>query len=498
MSKHQQIRNQCFDKIKQIIDNCYESKEQVFKFSLKKSQDNRINRNKIKACGLSLDYSSHLLRNNSVKTLIELANHLEISETIRNLEAAQPQQDYFIKLYNSHMGLRDQTRREYLLPIHQINDLVHYSKKHNLNQWICLGIGGSHIGPKLLVEALYAYTINNMQIHFISNCDGYELDRKLKLLNNRNTGVIINSRSFTTDETLLNATSIKSWLGEKNWQSKIFAVTAAPSKAIEFGINKDHIFTLPTWIVGRYSVWSVVSLAAILTIGLKNFQKFLQGACDLDSHFKKSPLENNMPVILALLTIWYVNGYYTNLHAIIPYSYLLRSLPYYVRQLEMESNGKLLDRNGKQCSYPIGTIILPDIGCHNQHSTFQYWYQGSNIIPTDYILPLIGHKNYTRQQQLMITSCLSQRKALARRNSNFNINNRFCNQPSSLITMKSVNPYTLGVILALYEHKTLVESILWNINPYDQPGIEIGKATIKKFLSKKHANIKILHNATSA
>jgi glucose-6-phosphate isomerase len=359
---------------------------------------------------------------------------------------------------------------------------------------ISLGIGGSELGPRMAIEALRAYKSTDVKIHFLSNVDGFSLHALLSELNPANTLCVINSKTFTTPETLQNARSVYAWLkkdlGEKEAFSHLVGVTANQTAAERFGILPDNIFEFWDFVGGRYSIWSSVGLPLAIAIGMGQFRTFLKGANRMDEHFRNAPFLENMPVLLGLLGIWNNNFWGLHTRAIIPYDDGLKRLPDYLQQLEMESNGKRVKQEGGEVLHPTAPVIWGGVGCNGQHAYMQLLHQGTQVIPVDFLLPIEGHPDYSEQQQLLVASCLSQSKALMEGN-RFEISlddplsdAKQCvgDRPSNTFLYPSLTPLILGELIALYEHKVFVEGVLWEVNSFDQWGVELGKKLVKKIM----------------
>jgi glucose-6-phosphate isomerase len=360
---------------------------------------------------------------------------------------------------------------------------------------ISLGIGGSDLGPSMACEALSTYKNTDINCHFVSNVDAKTLSKILKKLNPATTLCLINSKTFTTPETLENAKSVREWLGialGSQVTRHLIAITANTEQAIQFGILAENIFAFWDFVGGRYSVWSSVGLSIAILFGNAHFKDFLAGAHLMDQHFYNAPLLENMPVILALLGIWNINFWKRNTHAIIPYVDGLAKFPDYLQQLEMESNGKTVTQTGTDfVKGNTAPVIWGGVGCNAQHAYMQLLHQGSQIIPVDFLLCARAEPGFLEQHHLLVASCLSQSKALMEGNSSgFHpsldcaINAKRCvgNRPSNTLVFAQLDPRTLGSLIALYEHKVFVQGVIWGINSFDQWGVELGKSLVKQLL----------------
>ncbi len=371
-----------------------------------------------------------------------------------------------------------------------------------------LGIGGSDLGPKMAAKALSAYEHPGLHVHFVSNLDGAQLAPLLETLDPRSTLFIVASKTFTTQETLRNAQTAREWLlasaGEENREAVIarhfVGVTAATEEAGRFGIPQENLFAMWDWVGGRYSLWSAVGLALVLTIGMTQFERLLTGAQAMDKHFLETPLERNLPVLMGLLGIWNTNFLGAETLAILPYNESLRALPAYLQQLEMESNGKTISRTGSPLGCQPNPIVWGEIGINGQHAFFQLLHQGGWLIPSDFIIsatsdyPLPGHNGP------LLANCLAQGAALAfgrtegearadlegegRQGTEIQALLPYKvfagNQPSTTLVLPRLDPYHLGLLLALYEHKVFVQGVVWGINSFDQWGVELGKKLARR------------------
>ncbi|QJC37000.1 glucose-6-phosphate isomerase [Enterobacteriaceae endosymbiont of Donacia vulgaris] len=368
---------------------------------------------------------------------------------------------------------------------------------------INIGIGGSHLGPLMVTESLKTYK-NKLNLFFLSNIDPNKLVDILNKIKLEESLFIIASKTFSTQETMTNALSIKKWFIKninisfnKDIFSKHFiAVTNNINSAINFGINKSNILPLLSEIGGRFSLWSSIGLVISLSIGFNNFKKLLQGANKMDYHFFTTPINKNIPIIMALISIWYNNFWKAETEAIIPYYDNMRFLPSYLQQLNMESNGKSIDRNGKKIKYQTSPIIWGDVGTNGQHSFFQMLHQGTKLIPCDFIAAAISNdKNYIDHHTQLISNYIAQTKALAFGNMNsFSCKKNlyqccFGNNPSNSIFLKKITPYNLGLLISSYEHKIFIQGVILNIFSFDQWGVELGKKIANNLYKDINKNI---------
>lgn len=361
-----------------------------------------------------------------------------------------------------------------------------------------IGIGGSDLGPAMVVEALQFYK-NHLNVHFVSNVDGDYVNEIIKKLNPETTLFVIVSKTFTTQETLTNAETIRNWFLQYASQEAVsqhfVAVSTNIEKVTAFGIAKENIFPMWDWVGGRFSLWSAVGLSIALAVGFENFDKMLQGAHKMDNHFKETPFEQNMPVVLALLSVWYNNFFNAESHAVICYSQYLQKLAPYLQQGIMESNGKSVDRNGFPVNYQTGNIIWGEPGTNSQHAFFQLIHQGTKLIPADFIgFKYSLYENKDHQDKLMsnffaqtealmngkteaIVEAELQKQGLSQEKIDFLTPFKVFagNKPTNTLLIQKLTPESLGKLIALYEHKIFTEGIIWNIYSYDQWGVELGK-----------------------
>ena len=369
-----------------------------------------------------------------------------------------------------------------------------------------IGIGGSDLGPNMVVEALQYYK-NQLNTHFVSNVDGDHVSEIIKRLNPETTLFVIVSKTFTTQETLSNATTIKEWFLRSASQHDIakhfVAVSSNIKNVTEFGIDNENIFPMWNWVGGRFSLWSAVGLSISLSVGFQNFKSLLDGASKMDVHFKNTPFEENIPVISSLISIWYNNFFECETEAILPYSQYLNKLSDYLQQAIMESNGKSVDRNGDKIEYQTGAIIWGNVGTNMQHAFMQLLHQGTKLIPAEFIGFKESLYGVTDHHKKLMANFYGQTEALAfgktaeevHLDLKFNNQNKEVatllpfkvfegNKPSTSILIDKLTPDTLGKLIAMYEHKIFVQGVIWNIFSFDQFGVELGKELANKHLNK--------------
>lgn len=370
-----------------------------------------------------------------------------------------------------------------------------------------IGIGGSDLGPVMVTEALKPYGKAGLNVHFVSNVDGTHLAEVLKKVRPETTLFIIASKTFTTQETLTNAESARAWFLESAKDvvhvAKHFVALSTNAKAVsKFGIDTKNMFEFWDWVGGRYSLWSAIGLSIAVYIGFENFEELLTGAYEMDEHFRSAPIEGNMPVILGLLGIWYNNFFGAQAHAILPYDQYMHRFPAYFQQGDMESNGKSFDRNGNRVDYSTGPVIWGEPGTNGQHAFYQLIHQGTKLIPADFIAPIETHNPVGEHHQILLSNFFAQTEALMRGKTRDEARTELQapgmsgdalekllphkafegNRPTNSILFKKLIPRTLGSLIALYEHKIFVQGIIWNINSFDQWGVELGKQLAKAIL----------------
>lgn len=469
------------------------------------SVPSRFKQFSLEACDLLYDFSKQRLDIAVMQDLLQLANACGLSDQIQDLFAGK----HVNKTENRpalHMQLRKpvltaeiqevrQRLSNFAAAIHT-NDYLSVSGKP-IKHVISLGIGGSDLGPLMVCEALKHFKITDLEMHFVSNVDGETLSLLLNNLSPTETICLVNSKTFTTPETLLNANTVKAWfnkhLGDIAVSKQMFAVTANTQQAIAFGILSENIFAFWDWVGGRCSVWSAVGLPIELMLGSLQFQEFLAGANAMDEHFSTSEFSNNLPVLMALIGIWNINFLDYKTLLIMPYLDSLKNLPAYLQQLEMESNGKMAVNVGGYADYMTAPVIWGGVGCNGQHAYMQLLHQGTATVPIDFIAAVNSHSKLQEQQDFLLASCLSQSKALMHGVAEHDLlqanpvniaQAKMCpgNRPTSTIVFPKLTPRILGSLIALYEHKVFVQGVIWQIQSFDQWGVELGKKITKDIL----------------
>jgi len=486
----------------------------------------RFQKFSIEAAGLHLDFSKNFVIDETIILFKQLTNEAKLPAAIHDLLAGK-QVNNTENRPAWHTALRSSTPppevTQTLERMLQLVDDVHngywtgFSGK-KITDVVNIGIGGSDLGPRMATYALTPYHNENLRCHFVSNIDPSDINETLASLKPETTLFIIASKSFTTLETLSNAERAKQWFlsgGKSQDIAKHFiAVSSAVDKATAFGIAPKNIFPMWDWVGGRYSLWSAIGLPIALAVGMKAFGEMLQGAMLMDKHFAEAPLDHNMPVMLGLLGLWYSHFWDTQTQAVLPYEQHLKYFPDFLQQLEMESNGKEVDKQGNKISYATGSIVWGSIGTNGQHSFHQLLHQGNHIVPVDFILPLTTQntKNIhdVEQHRHLVANCLGQSQAMLQGKSLADIKRELKaqglsnqdietlaphkviegNNPNNMISFTKLTPATLGALIALYEHKVYVQSVIWNINPFDQWGVELGKQLSKPIFDALSTNQK--------
>jgi len=388
----------------------------------------------------------------------------------------------------------------------------HSGKK--ITDVIHIGIGGSNLGPFMVDEALAPYRDQqdeDIKCHYIANIDGHHIAQTLEAIDPAETLILVASKSFSTLETLVNAETTKKWLltymNEAALEKHMIAITSNHEAAREFGVAEDKILPMWDWVGGRYSLWSAVGLPIAIRYGFDIFRQLLDGAGAMDKHFTESKMDENMPVILACLGIWYQHFFDAQSHAVIPYDHGLRFFPAHLQQLDMESNGKSVRLDNELVDYPTGAIIWGGEGSNGQHAFHQLLHQGNRFVGLDFILPLKAHHDLQEHHDQLVANCFSQSQALlvgreVDEDSEFSKHKSMTgNRPSNTILMDQLTPHTLGALVALYEHKVFCQAVIWQINPFDQWGVELGKElsdVIYKQFTKGDAESSHLDPSTSA
>ena len=492
---------------------------------------------------LIFDYSKHRVDQQIVSNLIDLAHHRDLSTWVKRLFSEEPinytedraVMHWALRLpaeHEVHPRLADQVHAQ-LDRMYALVDKIHHGQYRGvtgevIQDVVNIGVGGSDLGPLMASHALSDFkvdTAKSLKVHFVSTMDGSQLSELLHQLRPETTLFIISSKSFGTIDTLYNAKTARLWLqkqlgsAETVLKHHFVGVSTKPDKMTEWGIAAENQFLLWDWVGGRYSLWSCIGLPIALNIGVNGFKQLLAGAYAMDEHFKNAPLKHNMPVMMALLGIWNHNYLNIQTHAVLPYDGRLKYFASYLQQLEMESNGKSIQRNGQKVETTTCPIVWGEVGPNAQHAFYQLLHQGTHAVSCDFIAPV---KRYSANQftyvqnadalsdqhHLALSNCLAQSRLLAFGNQALNADEVANlaeykqyegNQPSTTILLKELTPYSLGMLIALYEHKVFVQSVIWNINPFDQWGVEKGKEIANQVLpvlNREHQDLSEFDSST--
>lgn len=462
-----------------------------------------------------LDYSKNKINQKTIDLLLQLAEETQLKEAIEAQFSGEK-----INQTENRAVLHTDLRNFDKLPAKVKKTLIRmkkFSKSVISGTWkgytdkkitdvVNIGIGGSDLGPQMVCEALQFYK-TNLGVHFISNIDGDHVQEILNKLNPETTVFIVVSKSFSTQETLTNAETVRNWFLKRatvlDIEKHFVAVSANAKAAAHFGIAPENVFPMWDWVGGRFSLWSAVGLSICCSIGYKNFEKLLHGAHQMDAHFKNTAFTENMPVLMALLSIWYNNFFEYETEAIVPYSESLKKFIPYLQQAMMESNGKSVDRNGDAVNYQTGTIVWGTAGTNAQHAFFQLLHQGTKPTPIDFIAFTNSlYSNNVHHHQILLANCFAQAEALLNGTYNENMENPFKyfegNKPSNTLLIKELTPENLGGLIALYEHKLFVQGVIWNIFSYDQWGVELGKKIADQTLEAiQNKNLETVTNSST-
>ena len=507
----------------------FEKVKKVHMVDLFDQDPERFSRYSLQFNEMLLDYSKNRVTDVTMQLLLDLAKQANIEEFRDKMFSGK-------KINNTegravlHTALRNRSEKPIFVDDENVMPMVEtelekmrvFSEKIRKGEWIGyaglpitnvvnIGIGGSDLGPNMVCRALEPYSHPSLRVHFVSNVDGSHIEQLLRHLRPETTLFIIASKTFTTQETLTNAETAKEWFlegagraTEDDISQHFVAVSTNEKKVKEFGIDPKNMFRFWDWVGGRYSLWSSVGLSSAIYVGMDNFIEMLEGAHEMDAHFQEAPLDQNMPVILAMLGIWYGNFFNAESSAVLPYDHNLRILPAYLEQADMESNGKSVDREGLQATYSTGKIIWGAEGINGQHAFYQLLHQGTRLIPTDFIASVQSHGDHKNHCQILASNFLAQTEALMKGRDMEETRKQLAeadielhkaeqrlphmifggNQPSNSIVIKKLTPRALGSLLAMYEHKIFVQGIVWNLNSYDQWGVELGKKLANNILDE--------------
>jgi glucose-6-phosphate isomerase len=472
-----------------------------------------------------IDFSKNIITDDTVKLLIQLANQCQLKDAIESMFEGE--------LINEteqrsvlHIALRNfsgkpiyATGKNVMEDVNRVQQqMKSFCKKIHSGEWkgysgkkikyiVNIGIGGSDLGPFMVTEALKPYWEKDIQAHFVSNVDATHIAETLKKVTPEETLFLIASKTFTTQETMTNAHTARNWFlqaaKEEQYVAKHFVALSTNEKEVtKFGIDKQNMFEFWDWVGGRYSLWSAIGLSIALTIGYDNFEELLKGAHETDQHFRNTPFEKNIPVLMALISLWYINFFGAQTEAILPYDQYLHRFAAYFQQGNMESNGKSVDRNGEEVEYNTGPIIWGEPGTNGQHAFYQLIHQGTLLIPCDFIAPAQSHNPIGDHHPKLLSNFFAQTEALMNGKPEEDVEEELIkqdktdeeiaeltpfkiflgNRPTNSILVKKITPHSLGELIALYEHKIFVQGVIWNIFSFDQWGVELGKQLANKIL----------------
>lgn len=486
-----------------------------------KSNPNRFEQFSLQHQDILVDFSKNLVTDETMDLLRGLADESQLQDAIKamfsgeKINATEGRAVLHTALRNFRDEALELDGKNILTDVRRVlNQIKTACEKVHNGEWrgytgkklryiVNIGIGGSDLGPFMVTEALKPYWIEGIQPYFVSNVDATHIVETLKKVKPEETLFLIASKTFTTQETMTNAQTARQWfLNHAKEESAIakhfFALSTNETEVVKFGIDKNNMFEFWDWVGGRYSLWSSIGLSIALTIGYDNFESLLKGAEDIDIHFQTSSWEKNIPVTLALIGLWYTNFFGSQTEAILPYDQYLHRFAAYFQQGNMESNGKSVDRNGNPIEYATGPVIWGEPGTNGQHAFYQLIHQGKVLIPCDFIAPALSHNAVSDHHQKLLSNFFAQTEALMNGKDSATVmselkttdNNHPIlpfkvfegNKPTNSILVKQITPYTLGQLIAIYEHKIFVQGVIWNIYSFDQWGVELGKQLANKIL----------------
>ena len=501
----------------------------------------RFEKFSVKFDDILFDFSKNRITERTVDLLIALAEQANLGEWIERLFSGE-KINFTEDRAVLHTALRNRSAEPVItdgvdvMPairceLDKMRDLVRKVREGDWKGYtgkpvadiVNIGIGGSDLGPVMATEALRPYWKKDLRVHFVSNVDGTHLTETLKRIDPESTLFCIASKTFTTQETIANAKSAREWLvGALGTQTCVpchFVALSTNAKAVaDFGINISNMLEFWDWVGGRYSLWSVIGLPIAFVIGMENFEELLSGAHDIDRHFRETPFRFNIPVVMGMLGVWYHNFFGAASHVILPYDQYMHRFAAYFQQADMESNGKNVDRNGRQVDYTTGPVIWGEPGTNGQHAFYQLIHQGTRLIPADFIAPAVSYNPLGGHHAMLLANFFAQTEALMKGKTEVEarleleksaMDGRSVkrilphkifegNRPTNSLLFKKLTPRTLGRLVALYEHKIFVQGIIWNINSFDQWGVELGKQLAQAILPELNGNEKaVLHDSST-
>jgi len=517
------IRSQAWQALQQHA----EVMQQVHMRDLFAGDEHRFRRYSLQFGHLLVDYSKNIITDESMQLLLRLADERRLSDWIERMFRGDK-----INLTEGravlHTALRNRSDRpvyvdgrdvmpdvrRVLQQMRVFTDQVRQgswrgSTGRRITDIVNIGIGGSDLGPVMVTEALKPYAQDGLNVHFVSNVDGTHMVETLKGLHRETTLFVIVSKTFTTQETITNAKTARDWFltrgGTREAVARHFVAVSTNARAVaSFGIDTSNMFEFWDWVGGRYSLWSSVGLSIALYIGMDHFEQLLSGAHAMDEHFRRAPFAENIPVILGLLGIWYNNFMHADSHAILPYDQYMHRFPAYFQQGDMESNGKRVTRDGEPVDYSTGPIIWGEPGTNGQHAFYQLIHQGTKLVPCDFLAPVETQNPVGEHHTMLLSNFFAQTEALMRGKTEDEVRDELQaagmseaeielllphkvfpgNRPSNSIMFTKLTPHTLGMLIAMYEHKIFVQSIIWGVNAFDQWGVELGKQLARSILAE--------------
>lgn len=510
----------------------YEHIKDVHMRQLFADDANRAEKFTLRLDDFLLDYSKNRINDETMHLLFDLSKEANVEE-MRDKMFAGEKINFTENRAVLHTALRNMSDRPVYVDgkdvMPQIRTVLEkmriFSEKVRSGEWkgatgkpitdiVNIGIGGSDLGPFMATEALKKYSQRNLKMHFVSNVDGTAIAETLAVCPPETTLFLVASKTFTTQETMTNAQTARNWfvqaLGEAAIPKHFVALSTNTEEVEKFGIDKENMFEFWSFVGGRYSMWSAIGLSIMLSIGYDNFSELLQGAFEMDEHFRNAPMEENMPIIMALLGIWYHDFFGAETYAVLPYDQYMHRFPAYLQQLDMESNGKSVDKDGHFISYPTGPILFGEPGTNGQHSFYQLIHQGTHLIPCDFIAPVFSLNETGEHHNILLANVLAQPEALMLGKNAEQLRAEGVaeelipfktfegNKPTNTILFDKLTPKNLGRLVALYEHKVFVMGILLNIDSFDQWGVELGKVLAKKILPElKDKNQTTTHDSST-
>lgn len=524
----------------QLLKQHFESLKSKHLFSYFQEDENRFQDFSLSINGILFDYSKNKITKETLSLFTQLLQELDYKQAINNLfegEKINRTENRAVL----HTALRNKGGNPVfddgkdIMPeiLEVLSRMKKFSTEINSGTWkgysgkritdvVNIGIGGSDLGPVMVTEALKKYHVPDLNSHFVSNVDGTHLIETLKNLNPETTFFLIASKTFTTQETMTNAYSARAWFLEKAIEesciAKHFAAMSTAKNEVEkFGINETLMFPFWDWVGGRYSLWSAIGLSICIAIGYDNFDALLNGAFAADTHFKTEEAQNNIPILMAIIGFWYGEFFQYSSQAIIPYDQYMHRFAAYLQQADMESNGKCVSRNGNKIDYNTGQIIWGEPGTNGQHAFFQLLHQGTQIIPADFIAPVISLNPTGRHHEILLSNFFAQTEALMKGKSETEVRKELFakgmseteilfhlpyrvfdgNRPSNTFLMNKIDPYHLGMLIAFYEHKIFIQGLLWNVFSFDQWGVELGKKLASVILPELSSEAQISSHDSS-